>query len=110
MGISMAAAPQPMQASRAATQFLQPLMKMESRIRTLPPAAQKEVAVMAERDLLKAVTAAGGALAAPHAAHAATMTPSMANLLNSFLAGGAVVALLAAAVLAVATFDPVERS
>merc|ERR1712187_660548 len=69
--ISMAAGPlqstrafQPIQASKASTQFLQPLMKMESRIRALPPAAQKKL-VMEEKDLLKAVTVAGSIAASP---------------------------------------------
>merc|ERR1711879_1017542 len=101
---------QPMQASKASAQFLQPLMKMESRVRALPPAALKKLDVKTERDLVKAIAVAGGALASPHAAHAAKLTPSVANLLNSVVAGGAVVAVLAIAVLAVATFDPVERS
>lgn len=38
------------------------------------------------------------------------MTPSLKNLLNSIVAGGVVLALIATAVAAVANFDPVERN
>merc|ERR1712048_704868 len=113
--ISMVAAPstqrtlqQPMQASKG--QFLKPLMKMESEIRALPPAEREKLGMKVDRDLMKAITMAGGSLALPHAAHAATLTPSVANLLKSSVAGGLVVFLIAAAVVAVATFDPIERS
>merc|ERR1712087_892519 len=112
--ISMAAAPstqralQPIQASKG--QFLRPLMKMESEIQALPPAEREKLGMKIDRDLLKAMTVAGGSLALPHAAHAATLTPSVKNLLKSSVAGGLVVFLIAAAVVAVATFDPIERS
>merc|ERR1712187_588370 len=113
--MSMAAAPstqralqQPLQASKG--QFLRPLMKMESEMRALPPAEREKLGMKLDRDLLKAMTVAGGSLALPHAAHAATLTPSVKNLLLSTVAGGLVVFLIAAAVVAVATFDPIERS
>merc|ERR1712078_983450 len=110
-GISMATTPlaqravQPMQASKG--QFLKPLMKMESEIQALPPAEREKLGMKIDRDLLKAMTVAGGSLALPHAAHAATLTPSVKNLLQSTVAGGLVVFLIAAAVVAVATFDPI---
>merc|ERR1711959_728607 len=40
----------------------------------------------------------------------AEVTPSLKNLLNSVLAGGVVLAAIAAAVSAVANFDPVNRA
>jgi hypothetical protein len=54
--------------------------------------------------------AAGAAamLASPLAAQAA-VTPSLSNLLNSLVAGGAVLALIATAISAVSNFDPVSR-
>jgi hypothetical protein len=52
--------------------------------------------------------AAVGTLLAPHAAHAG-VTPSLQNLLNSVLAGGFVAAAIAAAVVAVSSFEEVDR-
>lgn len=53
-----------------------------------------------------AMAAAGGL--APLSAHA-EVTPSLANLLNSVVAGGVVLAAIAGAVIAVSQFDPVSR-
>lgn len=47
-------------------------------------------------------------LANPLVAEAA-VTPSLKNLLNSVVAGGVVLGLIAAAVTAVSSFDPVSR-
>lgn len=45
----------------------------------------------------------------PDGAEAATVSPSLKNFLLSIAAGGAVLALLVGAVIAVANFDPVKR-
>lgn len=61
----------------------------------------------------EAVTAAvvvglGGAMANPLVAQAG-VTPTLKNLVSSVVAGGVVLALIAAAITAVANFDPVRR-
>lgn len=59
------------------------------------------------KGLSKAAIAAGAL--APLGAHAAELTPSLQNLLNSVVAGGVVFGGIAGAVIAVSQFDPVSR-
>merc|ERR1712187_652417 len=95
--------------------FLQPLVKMPAMTRGTPPTKEeKELIMKAERnidsDVRKAMTVAAGVLAHHPAAHAVTeMTPSLRNLLGSFVAGGFVLALIAGVIIAVSGFDPVTR-
>jgi hypothetical protein len=75
------------------------------------PAAQERDIEQMKQQLKTAVKSmvAAGAVGAPLAAHA-EVTPSLQNLLNSVIAGGVVVGAIAAAVGAVASFDPVDRT
>merc|ERR1712151_1342063 len=107
---------QPMHASEALRgQFLQPLVRTQSMARATPPTREENELIMrAERnidnDVRKAMTVAAGVLAHHPAAHAVTeMTPSLRNLLGSFVAGGFVLAIIAAAIIFVSGFDPVTR-
>merc|ERR1711879_1093788 len=89
--VTMAATP--MQTSRVSqSQFLRPLVKniesqpLAKEIDSLPPQQQ----LMAEKEarkeanvLLKTMTGAGGLIAVPHVANAATMTPSLGALFGS---------------------------
>ena len=54
------------------------------------------------------VSGVGAMMANPLVAEAA-VTPSLRNFLYSLLAGGAVLGVIAAAITAVANFDPVKR-
>merc|ERR1712151_1206954 len=117
---AVAMAASPMQASKAAQrQFLKPSVTMiesqslTKQIASLPPQqklmAEKEIQKEANV-LLKTIAGAGGLLAGPHAAHAATATPSLVNLGYSVLAGTVVVLVAAGALLVVSNLDPVDRS
>merc|ERR1711879_468029 len=94
---------------------LQPLVRTPSMTRATPPTkVEKELVMKADRnienDVRKAMTAAAGVLAHHSAAHAYELTPSLKNLLLSFVAGGGVVVLIAGVIIAVSGFDPVTRS
>merc|ERR1712066_1001834 len=96
--IAMAAAPLAQSMTRAT-----PLTKEEKEL------VIKEARFL-ENDVRKAMTVAAGVLAHHPAAHAVTeMTPSLRNLLGSFVAGGFVLALIAGVIIAVSGFDPVTR-
>merc|ERR1712048_372665 len=102
----------PMQPSKAPpTQFLQPLVRMQSLARAPPPSSTDKLEMQAEkkveRDTLKAMAMTGALLAGQSTAHAYTLTPTLKSLLSSFAAGGVVVAVAAAAIIAVSNLDPV---
>merc|ERR1719277_2025229 len=90
-------------------QFLQPLMRMESLIRANPDKIDMQAEKKVENALLKAAPVAA-LLTGPTAARAYTLTPTLANLLKSIAAGGVVVLVAGAAIIAVSNLDPVSRS
>lgn len=55
------------------------------------------------------MTATVGTILASPLVASAEVTPSLKNLLNSVVAGGVVLAAIAAAITAVSSFDPVNR-
>lgn len=70
----------------------------------------KPVASVQQQKLMAAVTSGVAAtMATPLMADASTMTPSLASLLNSVVAGGLVLAILFGAVTTVASFDRLSR-
>merc|ERR1719277_784657 len=97
---------QPMQPPMTSQQqFLQPLARMQSMVRALPPSSLEK---KAENALRKGLPLAG-LLAGPTAAYAAEVTPSLENLLKSIGAGGLVVVVAAIGLRLVADLDPVSR-
>merc|ERR1711879_123724 len=71
----------------------------------------QEVRLNAEKLSAAMIVGAGAALASPltPAAEAATVTPSLRNLLYSVLAGASVLGAIAGAVTFVSTFDRLDR-
>lgn len=59
--------------------------------------------------LVAGVSAGVAAMMANPLVAEAAVTPSLKNLLNSVVAGGVVLGLIAAAITAVSSFDPVNR-
>jgi len=93
--------PQPMQNNFLRGMPRSPVQALQASKKDLP---QNKIDM---KGLSKAAIAAGAL--APLGAHAAELTPSLQNLLNSVVAGGVVAGAIAGAVIAVSQFDPVSR-
>lgn len=107
---ALASTSSPVAAARkgmAGLPVVQPPRAMGARVGRVICASQRKEAVPIVP--VVAATVAVAALATPELAQAATMNPSVSNLLNSVLAGGVVGGLLIGAVSLVAQFDPVNR-